>query len=64
MVEKDVMDGQSEDRRRMRSQGEGGVVKMDGCKTLPLEVLPNDKVGDILRQQTGHVRDMQRQRAE
>ena len=25
------------------------AVKMDGCKTLPLEVSPNDKVGDVAR---------------
>ena len=24
-------------------------VKMDGCKTLPLDVSPNEKIGDILR---------------
>ena len=24
-------------------------VKMDGCKTLPLEVSPNDKVGEVVR---------------
>ena len=32
-------------------------VKMDGCKTLPLEVSPNDKVGDILRRRQSSARD-------
>ena len=32
-------------------------VKMDGAKTLPLEVPPNDKVGDILTRIQSSARD-------
>ena len=41
----------SEEKRTSRS-GRRTIqifVKVDGCKALPLEVLPNDKVGDVVR---------------
>ena len=69
VVEKDV--GLSEEKQTSASadRTDQVFVKMDGCKTLPVEVSPNDKVGDILRriqssEQTGPVRDMRRKSAE
>ena len=79
-VEKDVMDGRSR-----RSRGPGGVtertskgvdrtiqifVKVEG-RTLPVEMSPSDKVGDIVVRvtsgacgETGHVRDVRREGAQ
>ena len=79
-VEKDVMDGRSR-----RSRGQGGVtertskgvdrtiqifVKVEG-RTLPVEMPPSDKVGDIVARvtsgacgETGHVRDVRREGAQ
>ena len=41
----------SEDKRTLKSRDRTIqiFVKVDGCKVLPLEMSPNDKVGDVVR---------------
>ena len=46
--EVEIARGVSKERKTLASVDKI-FVKMDGCKTLPLDVSPNEKIGDILR---------------